>query len=1109
MPEFIAAGLLFLAVAALSFHNLGGAPAPWHDEGAALTLARTLAREGIYGIRATTGIQTFGAVQSLGPTVILPGAWLLRRCPADPAARLGHARKLGGVYTLITCLTFYLVARQLFGWPCAAWSVFFLLSGRCVDYVRLGRMFQGEVPALGFFLAGWLALAYGVSSHSFSAFALSGLLFGGALLTKSTYVVGLTAAALGTVGIASLTGRQMPWPGLLLSASLSLACHAAWRLWLYRSMGPELFRENARKMRELSGTLAGFAIARNLKNLIFIIHPESGSFFYLFGVVGWLYGLRLAWQAPDDTWLGLTFLLFFMAGYLTFLILSLPLLTYLMPATAIGALFVARLWLNIGSSGWPGFILAGVVLVLSLRDLITVLKVNVFARATNACKVAQYLESMAPSGTVIETWEREVGFLSDHSFNYPDESCLVQAHTQRYAGGSPNGLAEAYFLQARPDWVILGPMSRWHGIYDQEYLVERSAPIATFGYGDQRYEILRWLGEREREGRPIWVLGEPSGAYLTEILAGEGLNLVTNLPVSALERLHPEVRVILLASSLTHPTQSEQLLAFVRAGGMLTVFRPVAELRPLCGLGAMAETVAQGWMRIRPESSDLAEFTQALLPIETHADVGELTDAESLADLLGVGYEYKGVAVARRRLGKGCVISWAYDLSANIARLRQGDPGRVRARTEFQRAADLFAWREGETLELPRADEQQRLLVHLLLGFQVEAGFPLPRLWYFPDAAESVLVATGDAHAASAATVESVVNRVEMAGGRFSVYYAFSPLANTHLRTLRSLAYSLLDYLPLRGSLLRRWLSRPSPNDFERWRHQGHEVGLHPYLERGLEAGLADALADHLERGKSALSVTMRAHCVQWFGWSESARAQAKLGVQMNLDFYHWGLPHQTDDGRWVAGFLTDSGLPLRFVDERGEVLPIFQQLTNLVDEHVLGLGWEEPGRTLEQKKALDFLEEVFQRCIRWNGVVAGQFHVDPFGADGVHAMRAAAFLDAALTAAQRLGLPILSAAQWCQFNQARRQVRFESLRWTEVGQGLDLEFSVRIPAQCAWPLSILLPESHSRKLAALTINGTPDYAFHHDLRGQTYACLLAGRGHHQVTAHFAPQEGS
>ena len=70
--EAAAIAVLCLCVPVLLFYNLALNPRPWHDEGGTLTLARTLAERGVYSIEHSEGYQTFGAVQSVGPTVVLP-----------------------------------------------------------------------------------------------------------------------------------------------------------------------------------------------------------------------------------------------------------------------------------------------------------------------------------------------------------------------------------------------------------------------------------------------------------------------------------------------------------------------------------------------------------------------------------------------------------------------------------------------------------------------------------------------------------------------------------------------------------------------------------------------------------------------------------------------------------------------------------------------------------------------------------------------------------------------------------------------------------------------------------------------------------------------------
>ena len=72
--------LIVLIVVApfLTFYNREFNPRPWHDEGAFLSVPKTLVQDGVYATRSSDGYQTFGPVQSMGPTVLLPVALSFR-----------------------------------------------------------------------------------------------------------------------------------------------------------------------------------------------------------------------------------------------------------------------------------------------------------------------------------------------------------------------------------------------------------------------------------------------------------------------------------------------------------------------------------------------------------------------------------------------------------------------------------------------------------------------------------------------------------------------------------------------------------------------------------------------------------------------------------------------------------------------------------------------------------------------------------------------------------------------------------------------------------------------------------------------------------------------
>ncbi|MBK9053561.1 MAG: hypothetical protein IPL78_22470 [Chloroflexi bacterium] len=77
---------------------------------------------------------------------------------------------------------------------------------------------------------------------------------------------------------------------------------------------------------------------------------------------------------------------------------------------------------------------------------------------------------------------------------------------------------------------------------------------------------------------------------------------------------------------------------------------------------------------------------------------------------------------------------------------------------------------------IPQADEQQRFLVNLLTTIS-QGMRPLPRLWYFPGAAQTLFVATADSHQDPGAAVAELLHHVEKYEGHASVYY-LPPLYN-------------------------------------------------------------------------------------------------------------------------------------------------------------------------------------------------------------------------------------------------------------------------------------------------------------------------------------------
>ncbi|MCS6825245.1 MAG: hypothetical protein NZ553_01390, partial [Caldilinea sp.] len=297
--------------------------------------------------------------------------------------------------------------------------------------------------------------------------------------------------------------------------------------------------------------------------------------------------------------------------------------------------------------------------------------------------------------------------------------------------------------------------------------------------------------KRADDNAPLALLC-PEGAWVDawlEILRVEGLPYAQALPMpqatsGALER----VVVAIVLPGNVGKAEAEALREFVSTGGGLIVVQPNAARAPLCGLTWSEIKTDDGYLRVQPGAIGTegiaGDAMQFHAPLRHYA----LNEAEAVAYLCDRdGVVVQAPAVTYRRLGRGAVATWCYDLAASVVRMRQGPIERVDVEAdglEGVRAVDRFVgFVDLERIHIPQADEQQRLLVNLLN--EVSAA-PLPRLWYFPGDANSVLVCTGDAHNNPASAVNEVLRRIEGWGGTMSIYYT-PPPTSTVRRALRRL----------------------------------------------------------------------------------------------------------------------------------------------------------------------------------------------------------------------------------------------------------------------------------------------------------------------------------
>ena len=566
------------------------------------------------------------------------------------------------------------------------------------------------------------------------------------------------------------------------------------------------------------------------------------------------------------------------------------------------------------------------------------------------------------------------------------------------------------------------------------------------------------------------------GIYLTEILRAEGVNCFHTAELSTLQADTLEkYDVAILAEALLNAEQAGLFEGYVARGGRLVSMKPDDRLGSVFGLERDAGTLSKGYIKTEPNHPASVGGNSSTLQIHSPATLYRLAGADAIAWLYtdrDTASEHPAISI--QKFGEGLAVAFAFDLAKSIAYMRQGDPEHVNEDVdglEGNRSVDMFVnWIDLDRIAIPQADEQQRLFVNILSQLSQR---PLPRLWYFPEDKKSVLIATGDSHSNPANFIEDVLTRVEERGGHMTVYYSPQIVSDAG-RAARWTRFWLTDHVPVVSDILGEEFGSPTPFVVNNWRTRGHEITLHPYVDTGLDEWEL-YWKEFTGRGYAPVSQTVRTHRILWTGWMETARLQASYGMRMNFDYYHVGPSLQKKNGEWVNGHLTGSGRPMKFIDEQGRIIDLYQQLTQLTDEHLIPMdvpgwgGW--PNLSAEQ--AVEVSKYLLDRSIKYNDycAITGQFHIDPFQLGGDPAEKGGIFLEGTLDYAQQMGVPILSAQEWLNFTDIRHDTDFINMDWDATASTLTFNLLPRNPADAT--LTVLLPmRAADKTISTLDVDG-------------------------------------
>jgi len=527
-----------------------------------------------------------------------------------------------------------------------------------------------------------------------------------------------------------------------------------------------------------------------------------------------------------------------------------------------------------------------------------------------------------------------------------------------------------------------------------------------------------------------------------EIMAVEGLPAPELIAATELGRmpLAESSRAVIVVPSLSLAGPSvAALLEYLRAGGSLLLLRPCAGLGSGLGLQPAREVdsnlLRDAYLELDHSHPLTAPVPKDIPYLQYHGQADAyMPDSQSTAARVywgGSSMPYP--IVLSGRLGRGRYVVFAYDLARSTMLFHQG----LRAQSSLGECPDrsgdstytpndLFVgYLDADLRLVPQADLQQRMFSGALDWLAREA-LPLPRLWYYPRSRPAVAVIDGDSDAMTVEEMELYARTLEKGGGRYTLY-----LMTDH-------------YSAVTGELM------------DSYRERGHDFGPHIWL--ALKPSPAKFHA-HVQREVAAFSgrygfrpASTRHHCVVWPGWMEPAQALARAGIGMEMNFR--AAQH------FREGYLTGSGLPLRYVDEEGELIDVQQQSTLLSDDFLFqNKSFRTPLKTAD---VIALTKTMVDACVqRYHTVFHPYFHpvygrTHPPLVPGTYTVP---WLEATVAHCRERGLPMLAASEWSGFSLARREALPRDLDWDAADFRLRFRLGqTALPARDLAGLTLLLP---------------------------------------------------
>ena len=575
-------------------------------------------------------------------------------------------------------------------------------------------------------------------------------------------------------------------------------------------------------------------------------------------------------------------------------------------------------------------------------------------------------------------------------------------------------------------------------------------------------------------GGPILVVtktGDPISEYYSEILRAEGLNSFDAIEIGDMNATMLNTHdIVLLGDMSLSNGQVATLEDWVDDGGKLIAMRPDKKLASLLGVIDASSTFSDTYIKIDTSTTPGLGITGQTMQYHGTADrytlAGGTTAVASLCS--DATNETVNPAVTLRNVGVngGVAVAFMYDLARSVTLTHQGNPawaGQDRNGDGVMRPNDLFhGAMTGDSqpdyvnlnkVAIPQADEQQRLLANIINEINKETQ-PLPRFSYLPYNDKAVVVLACDDHASAGAV------------GALNYMIAQSPVGG-----------SVEDWECVRSTSLMYTGTSLTNSEVAAYAAQGFDFGVHmntngnwtlPQLVGAYNQDLADFQAKYTSIPPQRIG---RNHMIAWSDYTSMAKEGVARGIRLDLNYYYW-------PGGWVQnrpGFMTGSGLVMRFADTDGSMIDSYQLTSHLVNES---------GQTWPQNINL-----MLERALGPEGY---------YGILGTHYDYSDSFHEQLIQSAKTHGVRLVSGEQILDWTDGRNDSYFTPGDWN----GATYTFTATVDSKMRQMGRILLPVSgkDGGVISGITRDGTPQSFTTETMKGVNYALVVAQSGEYQVT---------